>query len=284
MENTKSQSLNSTFMTNPVIKRLKNIATKEQTSTCATYAGVISKTVFFMILTAVGIVLYYSLKQTLSHSGAIIFSSDAEGVMDVSLTMQAGMVLAGAAVIVIVTAILSTFIPSIVPVTGTLYVLAEGYILAFISDALKDEYRWMSFTALMLTIILVFTLLLLYCSNKIKISQKFKTVIYAVFITLIIGSALTFILHFIPGLNNISQAISTIMNNPVISIGLSVFFVIIACLFLISDFDTVHELVSHQMPKKYEWSCAFGIAYTVLYLYLKILQLLIEIFGKKSNS
>ena len=64
---------------------------------------------------------------------------------------------------------------------------------------------------------------------------------------------------------------------------MSVVFVIIACLFLISDFDTVHKLVANQMPKKYEWSCAFGIAYTVLYLYLKILQLLIEIFGKNSK-
>ena len=136
----------------------------------------------------------------------------------------------------------------------------------------------------MLTIILVFTLLLLYCSKKIKISHKFKVIISAIFITLIIGSALTFILHFIPGLSHISQAISTIMNNPFISIGLSVFFVIVACLFLISDFDTIHDLVSNNMPKKYEWSCAFGVAYTVLYLYFKILQLLIEIFGKKSNS
>ncbi len=284
MENTKTKSLDSAFMTNPVIRRLKNVVAKEQSSTNATYAGVISKTVFFMILTAVGIVLYYSLQQMLTRSGSVIFTSDPEGVMEVSLTTHSGMVLIAASVIVIVAALLSTFIPSIVPVTGTLYVLAEGYILAFISDSLKPEYRWMSFTALMLTIILVFTLLLLYCSKKIKISQKFRTVISAVFITLIIGSALTFILHFIPGLSNISQAISTIMDNPVISIGLSVFFVIIACLFLISDFDAVHELVSNQMPKKYEWSCAFGIAYTVLYLYLKILQLLIEIFGKKSNS
>ncbi len=284
MENTKNQSLNPAFMTNPVIKRLKNIASNEQSSTTATYAGVISKTVFFMILTAVGIVLYYSLQQMLSHSGSVIFTSASEGVMDVSLTMQAGVVLMAAAVIVIVTALLSTFIPSIVPVTGTLYVLAEGYILAFVSDSLKEEYRWMSFTALMLTIILVFTLLLLYCSKKIKISHKFKVIISAIFITLIIGSALTFILHFIPGLSHISQAISTIMNNPFISIGLSVFFVIVACLFLISDFDTIHDLVSNNMPKKYEWSCAFGVAYTVLYLYFKILQLLIEIFGKKSNS
>lgn len=280
----KTKSLNSSFMTNPVIRRLKNIADKEHSSTTATYAGVISKTIFFMIFTAVGIVLYYSLQKMLSGSGDILFTSDAEGVFEISLTAQAAGFLAAASVIVVVTAILSTFIASIVPVTGTIYVLSEGYILAFISDALKAEYRWMSFTALMLTIILVFTLLLLYCSKKIKISQKFKTIISAIFITLIIGSALTFILHFIPGLNNISQAISTIMENPLISIGLSIFFVIIACLFLISDFDTVHELVSNQLPKKYEWSCAFGIAYTVLYLYLKILQLLIEIFGKKSNS
>lgn len=284
MEVAKKSGFKSGFMTNPVIKKLKKVAAEEQSSTTATYAGVVAKTIYFLILTAAGVALYYILQKMLGSSGATFIASDEDGVFEIALTLQQAAVVGGAAVVVLVTAILSTFIQAIVPVTGTLYVLAEGYVLAFISDSLAEEYRWMSFTALLLTIVLVLTLLLLYCRKKVRVSQKFKMIISAVFITLIIGSALTFVLNFIPGLSGISQAVSRIMANPAISIGLSVFFVIVACLFLISDFDTIHELVANNMPKKYEWSCAFGVAYTVLYLYLKILQLLVEIFGKRSNS
>lgn len=284
MEVAKKSGFKSGFMTNPVIKKLKKAAAEEQSSTTATYAGVVAKTIYFLILTAAGVALYYILQKMLGSSGATFIASDEDGVFEIALTLQQAAVVGGAAVVVLVTAILSTFIQAIVPVTGTLYVLAEGYVLAFISDSLAEEYRWMSFTALLLTIVLVLTLLLLYCRKKVRVSQKFKMIISAVFITLIIGSALTFVLNFIPGLSGISQAVSRIMANPVISIGLSVFFVIVACLFLISDFDTIHELVANKLPKKYEWSCAFGVAYTVLYLYLKILQLLVEVFGKRSNS
>lgn len=267
---------------NPVIKKIQNAVAKEQTSTSATYVGVVTKTIYFMILTAVGIALYYILQPVLTGSGATLVNVNSD-VFQISLSMQATFVLGGAAILTLVMAIVSAFVQSIVPATGTIYVLSEGYLLAFVSDALRPEYRWMSITALLLTVVLVFTLLLLYCSKRIKVSHKFRMIISAVFLTLLIGSALTFVISFIPGLHGLSEAVSTIMANPAISIGLSVFFVIVACLFLISDFDAVHELVENRMDKKYEWSCAFGIAYTVLYLYLKILELLIEIFAKKSD-
>ena len=268
--------------TNPVIKKLQNAVVKEETSTCATYMGVVAKTVYFLVLTAAGIALYYILQRTLAGMGASVVNLNSD-VGQISLSMQAVWALGGAAILTLVTAIMSAFIPALVPVTGTLYVLAEGYLLAFISDALKPEYRWMSVTALLLTLALVLTLLLLYCSKKIRVSHKFRTIISAVFLTLIVGAALMFLISIIPGLRGLSEAVSAVMANPVISIGLSVVFVFVACLFLISDFDAVRELVENRMDKKYEWSCAFGIAYTVLYLYLKILGLLIEIFAKKSE-
>lgn len=283
MENAKAQSTNAGFLTNPVIRRLTKVVSEESSSTCASYAGVVAKTIFFLILTAAGVGIYYVLQQVFASSGAEMLHVNSGEVFDFYITAKGAGLLFGAALVAIITAIISVFVQAIVPVTGTLYVLAEGYILAFISDSLKEEYRWMSFTALLLTIVLVLALLLLYCRKKIIVGHKFKTVISAVFITIIIGSLITFLLNFIPGLNELSQSVSTITANPVVSIIMSVVFVIIACLFLISDFDTVHKLVANQMPKKYEWSCAFGIAYTVLYLYLKILQLLIEIFGKNSK-
>lgn len=84
----------------------------------------------------------------------------------------------------------------------------------------------------------------------------------------------------IPALSAITVSITNIMANPIVSTVFGIAFIVIACLFLLADFEAVHQIVENKLDKKYEWACAFGIAYTVLYLYIKILQILIQVFGK----
>ncbi|WP_301954544.1 Bax inhibitor-1/YccA family protein, partial [Ruminococcus sp.] len=59
-------------------------------------------------------------------------------------------------------------------------------------------------------------------------------------------------------------------------------FIIIAALFLISDFQIIRETVENQRPKEYEWSVSFGLAFTVIWLYFKVLDLLIRIYDAKN--
>ena len=49
---------------------------------------------------------------------------------------------------------------------------------------------------------------------------------------------------------------------------------------LLVDFDAIEKCVENRLPKKREWMAAFGLAYTIIYLYLRILELLMKIFGK----
>ena len=243
MQNFKTQENEIGLMTNPAIKRLKKIVADESSSTTATYTGVVCKTIYFMILTAAGVALYFILQPIFESMGGEVIRGAGENVFEIAMTVREAMVLAGAAVVALITALLSIFIRAIVPVTGTLYVMAEGYCLAFITDALKDEYKWMGFAALLLTILIVMTLLILYSSHKITVSGRLRVVISTVFITLLIGSLVTFIISLIPGLQNLSAAISGLMSHPVISIGLSAFFVLVACIFLITDFEDRKSVV-----------------------------------------
>jgi uncharacterized YccA/Bax inhibitor family protein len=74
------------------------------------------------------------------------------------------------------------------------------------------------------------------------------------------------------------------LQNAGLSIALDVIGVVIAALFLISDFSMIEDCVELGYPKEYEWSAAFGLVFTVIWVYLKILDLLMRFAGKSKNS
>ena len=43
--------------------------------------------------------------------------------------------------------------------------------------------------------------------------------------------------------------------------------------FMLVDFDTIERCVTNQVDEKYEWMAAWGLAYTILYIYFKILRI-----------
>ena len=50
------------------------------------------------------------------------------------------------------------------------------------------------------------------------------------------------------------------------------------------DFDTIERSVEQKLPKKYEWIVAFGLAYTIIYLFLKIFNLICKLTQKNSSK
>lgn len=127
------------------------------------------------------------------------------------------------------------------------------------------------------------TTLILYTTRIIKVTAKFRKFMFILFGSIIIGSILLIIMHFIPGLNIVAMGIDGILANPVVSIVSSIIFIIIAAIFLVADFNGIEECVERKMNKSYEWMAAFGLAYTIIYLYFKILNLLVQIFVRNSD-
>ena len=63
-------------------------------------------------------------------------------------------------------------------------------------------------------------------------------------------------------------------NSSLMSIGISLFIVVIASLNLVIDFDFIEEGAEKGAPKYMEWYGAFGLLVTLVWLYLEILKLL----------
>jgi uncharacterized YccA/Bax inhibitor family protein len=67
-------------------------------------------------------------------------------------------------------------------------------------------------------------------------------------------------------------------------VGFSALGVIIASASLVSDFNNVLVCVEERLPAKYRWITAFSLIVSILWLYLKVLELLSKIMPRSNNT
>ena len=276
-------------LANPVLRKMAKKGEYESENT-ATYGGIIAKTVYFMIVTIIGLLLCFILHNILLKNASpesLFHFEDAENsIYNFTFCMTEAVIMGVVVLIALITPFLAFFIRPTIPVTGTLYSLAQGMLVGYITVALAPEYKFISLLAAIVTLALVGAMLFVYAKRIIKVTARFRGIVTAIFFGVIISGAIYFVLNLIPAVRNseLFSGINMFVDQPAISIGISVVFVILACLFMLADFDTIERCVENRMDKKYEWMAAWGLAYTVLYLYFKILRILLMIFGNARKS
>jgi uncharacterized YccA/Bax inhibitor family protein len=68
--------------------------------------------------------------------------------------------------------------------------------------------------------------------------------------------------------------------NSMMSIGISVFVIVIAALNLFLDFDQIEKGVQNRLPKYMEWFGAMGLMVTLVWLYIEFLRLLSKLSSR----
>ena len=272
--NTKTKS--SILASNPVMRRLDKVDEYAEVNT-ATYGGITAKTVYFLLFTVVGIILQQILAKYLAVGQQ--FEINYKG-FQASLYTRETIALVACVILAIVFQLLAFFAKRTTPVTGALYCVTQGYFIAFLLFRILQGYEYLGLLALAITLVIILTMAILYTTGVIRVTKKFKMVMMTLFITVIGVSILMLIGSFIPFTRDL---VAQIRNNFAISLIFSIIFIIIAALFLICDFATIDHVVKDKLPKKYEWQAAFGLAFTVIWLYLKVLDLLLTIFGKNKS-
>ena len=117
-------------------------------------------------------------------------------------------------------------------------------------------------------------LLFAYKTKIIKVTENFKLGLFAATAGIAIFYLISMLLRWIGGVdlaffNPNNEAYGSWM-----SIGFSLFVVVIASLNLVLDFDFIEEGVEQGAPKYMEWYGTFGLLITLVWLYLEILRLL----------
>lgn len=260
------------FYTNPMIRKITRI--EEKSADCATYSSIGNKCAFFMAMVIVGVLLLIGL-QMINPSTIVM-----EDGSTVTISTAALLATIPFGLFFIIMPFIAMLIKKTIPVTGTLYCMSVGYCISLMAQ-LFAEYRDAISLALIITIAIVAVMALVYSRGWIKVDDKFRSIMKILFFTSIVSGLLMLVAYFIPQLRGI---VMFVIENPVLSLAGSVVYVVIASLFLLVDFDAIQNAVEGKMPRKYEWIAAFGLAFSVIWLFLKVLDLILKMTGKDSSD
>lgn len=173
----------------------------------------------------------------------------------------------------LITALITIFSPQKAPVTAPLYAIFEGIFVGAISLLYGLAYSGIVFQAICLTMGILFTMLFLYKSGIIKVTQRFRTGVIAA----MGGIALLYITSMILGFFGITMPL--LHESSMAGIGINILIVGVAAFMLLLDFDSIEEGAEMKAPKYVEWYGAFSLILTLVWLYIQILRLLSLISG-----
>ncbi|MFV0290945.1 MAG: Bax inhibitor-1/YccA family protein [Mangrovibacterium sp.] len=174
----------------------------------------------------------------------------------------------------LIAAFVTAFKPHLARITSPIYAALQGLFLGGISAYAEFSYGGIVMQAVTLTMGVFVVMLLLYRSEVIRVSGKFKMIVIAA----TAGIALVYLASFIMGFFGVDM--SFLHGNSWLSIGISLFVVAIAALNLVLDFDFIAQSSQNGAPKHMEWYGAFGLMVTLVWLYVEILRLLSKLASR----
>ncbi|KRO55086.1 MAG: hypothetical protein ABR79_05180 [Cryomorphaceae bacterium BACL11 MAG-121001-bin54] len=178
-----------------------------------------------------------------------------------------------------VVALVTIFKKSWSPVTVPIYAVLEGLALGGISKMYADAFEpGIVPQAIMLTLGILFALLFAYKTKIIRATENFKLGVFAA----TAGIGIVYLVSFFMGIfGSGGLPVMDPTNSSMLSIGFSLFVVVIASLNLVMDFDFIETGAANGAPKYMEWYGAFGLLVTLIWLYLEILRLLAKLSSRK---
>jgi len=180
----------------------------------------------------------------------------------------------GGAIVGLILVIISAFKPQYSPYLAPGYALFEGLFIGGISAIFEAMYPGIVINAVGATLVTFLVCLGLYKFKIVKVTEQFKSVVIAATLAIatyyLISWLASLIFNFTP----------VHYGNGMMSIGISVFVIIIAALNLFLDFDQIEKGVQERMPKFMEWYGAMGLMITLVWLYIEFIRLLSKLSSK----
>jgi uncharacterized YccA/Bax inhibitor family protein len=165
------------------------------------------------------------------------------------------------------------FKPMWAKVLGPIYALAQGFFVGVISHAYNDAYDGIVVQAVGATLAVFATMLVLYRTRIIKVTDRFRRIVVAATIGLMVFYLLSFVARLIFG----ADSVTFLQSGGMLGIAFSLFAAGLAAFNLALDFDFIERGSQQNLPKGMEWFAAFGLLVTIVWLYLELLRLLAKL-------
>ena len=234
-------------MANPIVSR----AQLSVGGRAMTVKGVIQKTSFLLGLTAISALgfFFYILTQGVSFSFIKIASFG-------SMFAAFGL------------ALLITFKPHMAKTLAVPYAILEGLFLGGISTFFMAIEPSIPLTALSATFVTAAVMLGLYRSGVIKVTEKFRSIMMSA----IFAIMLLYLVQW--GFVLFGSSLPFLFNGGLISIGFSLFVVVIASFSLLLDFDNIERGAAAGVSEDYEWLFGIGVLASLVWMYIEFMRLL----------
>jgi uncharacterized YccA/Bax inhibitor family protein len=190
--------------------------------------------------------------------------------------------LVGAGIGGFILSLITIFRPTTAPGTAPVYAAFEGVILGGISyvfeNALGKQYPGIALEAVSMTAGTLFVMLFLFSTRIVRVTERLRAGI-----TSAVGAIL--LIYIVSMIARLFGASVPFLDTPTpIGIGISVFIVGVAAFKLLLDFDFIEKAASAGAPRYMEWYAAFGLMLSLIWLYIEILHLLLQLQQRRDED
>lgn len=237
---------------NLVYKRLFDSEIENTDYEVATYSGVAKKTFVYLAMVFIG-----------------AFGGIALGLVNASA--YAGMIITSS-LLTFIFSLLAMISPRMSKVCGIIYCLFEGVTVGFVSMVYSAVAGGAVITALLSTVMVFAIIATLFVTNIVKVNSRFTRFLITFSISFVITQIILYLIMAITGQEY----------NTTLCLGISAITILLASIYLLMDLDNIRLVVEGGYPKAMEWYAAFGLTFTLVWLYVEILRLVAVIFADRN--
>ena len=236
---------------NPVFSRIQRDTTYAMTAE-ATYGGIILKTVLLLVLAVI--------------SGGTVIALTYNG--QLPLESLYGL-LAGSAIVAFISVLIASISPRLARFFAIIYAVAEGVVLGFVTAIFEILFPGIAITAVIATATIFAVMLFLYSSRTIRVTSRFRKIMYTALFSILILSIIFGLLSVVAG-----PMVAGILDNMGLVLVISGVLIIFGALMLTLDFDRAEMIVESGADKSYEWVVSVGLMVTIIWIYFELLRFL----------
>ncbi len=234
-------------MENPMLSKVEDLSRGQYISEAASYSGIAFKEILMVVLVAASALV-------------TIFSGYATMVTT-----------AVACVGCLIMTFIVSFKPSTAGFISPLFAIFEGASIAMLSLIAESFLPGVVIQAVLLTFTIAIAAAMVFSQGWITVDGKFIKGVTIALGGLMLAYLLRFVLGYFFSID------FSFMNGGLIGIGIDLLIIGIATACLFIDYQQIQEAVQQGLPKEFEWYCAFSLLITLVWLYVRCIDLLLAI-------